>query len=134
MTDRALSYVNTDLDVISASDVTTLAAAFEAGGMVALHVDRREDGLWYGRFETEGQFDEPERNIAAMMAVVEALRGPLLAVWAKCTRREFNIGYECGSQPRAIEQRLSRELLSRIAAAGGSLGITLYAPDSDGQS
>jgi hypothetical protein len=35
-----IHYLNTDLDVTSADDLTALAAAFETKGMYALHVNR----------------------------------------------------------------------------------------------
>jgi hypothetical protein len=65
-----------------------------------------------------------------MIAVVESLAESLRAVWAGCTLREFNIGYDCGDRPWAFEQGLSTGLLGRIAAVGASLRITLYPPPS----
>jgi hypothetical protein len=121
-----ISYLNTDLDLTSAEDLTELAAAFEAAGVFPLHVTRGEDGRWYACFETVEQHTEPETNIAAMLGVVESLAPPQRPVWAGCSRREFNIGYDCGLEPWAFNQGLSAELLGRMAAAGASLRITLY--------
>lgn len=128
--DNTICYLNTDLDLTSADDLTALAAAFEAAGVFSLHVTRGEDGLWYACFETDEQYTEPEPNIAAMLAVVESLAPPLRSVWAGCSRREFNIGYDCGLEPWAFNQGLSAGLLVRIAAAGASLRVTLY-PDRE---
>lgn len=128
--DDAIRYLNTDLDLTSAGDLTTLAAAFEARGMLPLHVARGGDGLWHATFETGAQHEEAESNIAAMLAVVESLAEPLLAAWTGCTRREFDIGYDCGGTPRAFHQGLSGDLLGRVAAAGASLRITLYPSES----
>ena len=128
--DGVIGYLNTDLDLASADDLTALAAAFEAGRVFPLHVTRGEDRLWCACFETEDQHTEPEPNIAAMLAVVEALAPPLRAVWASCSRREFSIGYDCGLEPWAFSQGLSAELLGRMAAAGASLRWTLY-PDRE---
>ncbi len=121
-----IGYLNTDLDLTSADDLTGLAAAFEAGGVFPLHVTRGEDGLWYACFETEEQHTEPEPNIAAMLAVVDGLSPPLRSVWTGCSRREFNIGYDCGLEPWAFHQGLSAELLGRMAVVGASLRWTLY--------
>jgi hypothetical protein len=128
--DGVISYLNTDLDLTSADDLTALAAVFEAGGVFPLHVTRGEDGLWYATFEVLDQHTEPEPNIAALLAVVESLPGPLRLTWAGCSRREFNIGYDCGPEPWAFNQGLSAELLGRMAAAGASLRVTLY-PDRE---
>jgi hypothetical protein len=128
--DDTIRYLNTDLDLTSADDLTALAAVFEAQRLPHLDVTRRADGLWHARFETGEQHEEPEPNITAMIAVVDSLAESLRAVWTGCTLREFNIGYDCGGMPRAFDQGLSTGLLARIAAAGASLRITLYPPPS----
>src|SRR6516162_11734759 len=96
----------------------------------ALHVRHGEDGLWYATFETEKPHDKPEPDIGEMVTAAEALQAPLRGVWWRCTRREFNIGYDCGTEPWAFNQGLSNELLGRMAAVGASLRVTLY-PDRD---
>jgi hypothetical protein len=126
----SIRYLNTDLDLTSADDLSALAGAFEASGAFVLHLERRDDGLWYATFEVLDQQTEPELNIAAMLAIVESLADPLRSVWNGCSQREFNIGYDCGAEPWAFNQGLSAELLGRMAAAGAALRITLY-PDRE---
>jgi hypothetical protein len=127
---RTIDYLNTDLDVTSAHDLTALAVVFKSRGLFPLHVDRGDDGLWYATFETEEEHTEPETNIAAMVAAIESLGEPNRSVWLGCTRREFNIGYDCGAEPWAFNQGLTCELLGRVAAVGASLRFTLY-PDAE---
>ena len=126
--DDTFYYLNTDLDLFSADDLTALATALEAQGVFPLHLTHGEDGLWYATFEVEGRHTEkePEPTIAAMLGVLESLSDSLRLVWSGCTLREFNIGYDCGSKPWAFNQGLSSRLLGRIAAVGASLRITLY--------
>jgi hypothetical protein len=124
--DGIIQYLNTDLDLISVDDLTALAAAFDAGGIPPLHVTRGGDGQWYATVETDAQHSEPEPNIAEMLVVIESLQASLRLAWNKCSRREFNIGYDCGRDPWAFNQGLSAELLGRMAAAGASLRVTLY--------
>ena len=128
--DNTICYLNTDLDLTSAEDLTALAAAFEGGGVPPLHVTHDADALWYATFETSAQFAEPEPNIGAILAVVESLARPLRSTWDRCALREFNIGYDCGDEPWAFTQGLSADLLGRIAAVGASLRVTLY-PDRE---
>ncbi len=127
--DNTICYLNTDLDLISAGDLTALAVALEAGGVPPLHITRGEDGLWHASCETAEQFGEPEGNIAAILVVVESLGEGPRAGWSACTRREFNVGFDCGDKPWAYTQWLSNELLGRMAAVGASLRITLYPPE-----
>jgi hypothetical protein len=128
--DNTIRYLNTDLDLTSGEDLTALAAAFEGGGVPPLHVTHGADVLWYATFETSAQFAEPEPNIAAMLAIVESLARSLRSMWDDCTRREFNIGYDCGNEPWGFNQGLPADLLGRMAAAGASLRVTLY-PDRE---
>lgn len=127
-----ITYVNTDLDLTSARDLTALVAAFESGGMFALHVTHRDDGLWYATLETEEQHTDPEPNVAVIVAVAESLAGHLRSDWDGCTQRELNIGYDCGTHPWGFHQGLSPALLGRIAAVGASLRITLYPEEGRG--
>jgi hypothetical protein len=127
---NTICYLNTDLDLTSAEGLTALAAAFEGGGIPPLHVTHGADALWYATFETSAQFAEPEPSIAAMLAIVESLARPLRSMWDRFTRREFDIGYDCGAEPWAFNQGLPANLLGRMAAAGASLRITLY-PDRE---
>lgn len=128
--DHSICYLNTDLDLTSADDLTALATAFEVEGIPPLHLTHAADGLWHATFETSVQFAEPEPNIAAMLTVIESLAQQLRTVWNRCTQREFNIGYDCGGEPWAFNQGLSAELLGRMGAASTSLRLTLY-PDRE---
>lgn len=138
--DGTTSYVTTDLCLFSAEDLTALAAALEARGLDvrqrALWVDKTEyfriaGPQWYWRFQAggEGPYDDPEPEIAAMLAAVEALDPPARAAWAGCSQRVFDVAYDCGTRPFAVRHDLSAGTLARLAAAGGSLRITLYALD-----
>jgi hypothetical protein len=126
--DGVTHYINTDLDLTSADDLTELAAAFEVRGLTLMRrVTRLADGQWFCGFSMGGPwFEEPEPNIAAMLAVIEALDPPLRSAWAGCSLRVFDVGYDCGQEPFAFRQDLSAELLVRLAAVGGSLRVTLY--------
>ena len=124
--DDTFCYINTDLDLESAQDLTAITGAFEARGFVTLHLTHDEDERWSARFEVDNRHSEPEPTIAAMLIVIESLSDSLRALWSRCTLREFNIGYDCGSKPWAFNQGLSSQLLGRMAASGASLGITLY--------
>ncbi|MCE9545176.1 MAG: hypothetical protein K8T25_06630 [Planctomycetia bacterium] len=129
MMDDTIFYLNNDLDLVSAEDLTVLAAAIESAGIPVLNaVTLGDNGLWYASFETNEQYAEPEPNIAAMLAAIEALPQAVRTAWDRCREREFNIGYDCGSKPWAFNQGLSTTLLARISAAGASLRLTLY-PD-----
>lgn len=120
------SYLNTDLDLSSSDELSELAGVFESRGLFALHVTLGKDGIWQARFETVKQHDQPEPNIMEMVSVIESLADPERATWSGCSKREFNIGYDCGTTPHGFHQGLSTQLLGRIAAVNASLRVTLY--------
>jgi hypothetical protein len=121
-----IQYCNTDLDLISERDLTELAAALTNGNVFPLNISRGNDGQWYATFEIHAESSEPETTIHHLLTAVESLLPTHRGAWNDCTRREFNIGYDCGEEPWAFNQGLSTELLARIVAVGATLRITIY--------
>jgi hypothetical protein len=123
---QEIHYLNTDLDLVSSQDLEPLAASFGTELVFPLHVDKRDDGRWYATLETEENFSEPECNITAFLEAIEAFDDRARDHWLACESREFNIGYDCGDEPRAFNQGLTAATIARMAALGISLRITLY--------
>jgi hypothetical protein len=121
-----ISYLNTDLDLVSGEDLRPLVEALESEDVFSLHVTSGEDGLWYSTLETNQRHIEPEPNIAAILNAIETLPAPTASLWSRCTRREFNVGYDCGQEPWSFNQGISSAILGRMAAVGASLRFTLY--------
>jgi hypothetical protein len=67
MADNTFCYLNTDLDVKSADDLTALAAEFKTRGVTPCHVTKEENGFWQAMFETYDQYGEPEPTISALL-------------------------------------------------------------------
>ena len=125
MADRTC-YLNTDLDLVSRDDLTALAIYLQDQKWSALHAGWHSDGTWLGVFEApHGNQGTPGRTISEMLEVLSALPEPLRKDWRSCSKRDFNIGYETGTD-RRLEQTLSNDLLKRIAALGASISITIY--------
>jgi hypothetical protein len=129
-----IRYLNTDLDLVAARDLTPLAEALSAQGVRPLYgVTHGEDERWYATFETDEQHATPEESMVAMLDAIESLPGPARTLWKKCSLREFNIGYDCGDHPWAFNNGLSNGTLIRAGAAGATLRITLYPPEKRGR-
>ena len=128
-----ICYLNTDLVLLAPRDPTQLVAAFGKDGVQALYAPQQgDDGFWHVSFElhTESDSDDPdynpERMISAILDAIESLDDSCQALWAECSLKEFNIGYDCGTEPWAFNQGLTNQTLLRMAQAGASLRITLY--------
>jgi hypothetical protein len=127
---RSIQYRNTDLELFSQQNLTDFAATLTTKGFFPLYVADVGDGRWLATFETEESFEDPESNIVAMLAVIERLDSESRELWFACTKRDLDIGYECGDEPHLFHQALTAATLARIAALSLSLRITLY-PASD---
>ena len=124
--DGKIHYLNTDLDLTSAGDLTPLTEAFERAGFLVLNSAKSDDGLWCATIETGETFDDPDSNISAFLEFLESLISDLQFAWWQCGLSEFNIGYDCGMEPWAFNQGLGSKLLGRMASSGASLRVTLY--------
>ena len=127
----AIRYLNTDLDLVSSSDLTALNAALEARGLLSLHLAQTTGNQWRASFETQTEYAEPDANIAGFCKVLEGLEGSLADDLRTCALREFNIGYECGPEPHSFGGAVSLATLRRIVEAGATLRITLYRPEKN---
>lgn len=128
--DNRICYLNTDLVITSGDDLSELSAAFKVGGVRTWCLTQDGGTDWYATLSTLEGFADPQSDIATMLDVIESFTKPLRTIWDGCSRRELNIGYDCGIEPWAFNQGLSSNLLERMASAGCSLRITLY-PDHD---
>lgn len=126
-----IRYLNTDLDLESASDLTELVNALEAQGMFTLHLTHAENGKWSARLETGESFAEPGESIAAMLGALDSLPQAYRQVWENCELKEFNIGYDCGDEPWAYNQGLTSELLRQMTEHNMTLRWTLYPAAAD---
>lgn len=138
--DDITRYRVTDLWLFSAEDLTEMAAVFEARGLVVTNraywiTDteywRLPEPQWHWSFQTpcEETSDDPEPHIVALLAAVEALAPPARVAWARCSRRVFDVAYDCGIRPHAVRHDLSAGTLARLAAVDATLRLTLYPLD-----
>lgn len=123
-----IHYLNTDLDLICGVDPATLVAELESAGL-RCRTTPAQDALWYVLSENDSE-TEPELNIVQLLNAIEALSEPSRVLWNRCSKREFNIGYECGDQPRSFDQGISNQTLSRMVKCGTSFRITVYPAES----
>jgi hypothetical protein len=121
-----IHYQSTDLDLRAPLDLALLADSLTSRGLFLYHAGQWHDGSWSARFTVSSGFREPDKDAAAILTAIESLDEPSQRLWAACMSRDFNIGYQCGEGPWGFNQQLSAATLTRIAAAGTGLVITIY--------
>ena len=119
-----IQYLNTDLDLVCDLDPTVLAVEFESRGLGA-RVTPGDDGLFYVLCDDSNDV-EPEPNMIRILSAIDALSVSGREIWNRCSKRDFNVGYDCGDEPWSFNQGISNQTLRRIADCGASFRITLY--------
>lgn len=124
-----IAYINTDLDLVSAHDLTELGATLTEMGWIELHLGKIGEE-WRASFEISCRETTPEATISAMLDAIERLDAGHKAAFDACRVRDFNIGFASGEAPRCREYVLGGAVLARVARAGARVGMTLYASDN----
>jgi hypothetical protein len=124
---EGLSYLNTDLDLVSGEDLSPLAQHFGSAGLSVLHCGQDPStGQFRACVEAGGELASPEESIEAILPVIESMPEEHRSAWRSCETREFNMGFESGPGPQAWAGRLSAGLVERIAASGAGVGMTIH--------
>ncbi|APZ96293.1 hypothetical protein [Fuerstiella marisgermanici] len=128
-----IRYLNTDLDLVCDTDPKFLIDDVEKSGLYA-HAHDGGDGVFKVLVEDRND-SEPEPNIIRLLEAIETLSEAGRRVWNRCSKRDFNIGYDCGDGPWGFNQGLSNQTLRRIVECGATVSITLYPfrPETEGE-
>lgn len=124
-------FANVDLDIISRNNLEPLAAAL-GKRVVVLYVGG-EQRLYEAHFELRESYKanrDADVLIRRFVELIRKLPRHARQLWNDARSREFNIGIECGMVPHSHELRVGATTLKAVAAVGGSIVITTYAPDT----
>jgi len=123
---RETTFLNVDVDVLSATPLEPLAEAL--GRTVAVHYVGRE-GRHYGAHFSLYNPGTPDRAVRTLTALIENFPKPARGCWNRARQRVFNIGVQAGVEPRSHETLISVAAVEAISRIGGSLTFTIYAAD-----
>jgi hypothetical protein len=130
--DSHTHYLNADLELLCAADLTPIASFFSQQEISQLHFSflekhsEQHPRLCFATFEANDSFETPAETIEVLLSAIASLPSDLESLWRQCEQRILDIGYQCGSEPWAFNQSLPNDMLARIAAAGLTLRLTLY--------
>lgn len=116
------TFLNVDLDIESKQDITLIVQSF--GEQVVLMRHEFLADTYYASFETG--YARLDEIIAEYVRLVQNLPSEAQIVWSQC-KRTLDIGYRCGVEPYTFHSTLSSEIVTKIAALGATIVITLYA-------
>lgn len=129
-------FLNVDLDIESATDLTGLAAELEKGTVI-LHMGSTGPGknlLSMVRLESLDcdTAHGPDAVIHDLCGVIEALSPAGRALWYSAKVRQFDVGYDAQPTPGhpAVRFILRPDTIGRVARLGATLAVTVYPPDA----
>ena len=117
-----IRFINIDLDVSSEQSIRPLTEYLTYNGLSNL--SKAEDRN--ASYELDVLFNSANAALSVMLDVLEKLPPEPHEAWQACTRREFNLGFECGTEPSAFDEPIEPDVVKRISALGGCFRITLY--------
>jgi len=128
-------YANTDLDLVAGSEIDQLVREFATKCHVLSYVER--EGNWYATIEASpdasivGRADRSaEEHLRHLLSVVDGLSPDALGQWKACSRRDLNVGIECGDT-WAFALSFDPEIIGMVARRGCSITMTIYPPKAE---
>jgi hypothetical protein len=121
-------YLNTDLCLVSASDLTPLIAS--VGRRVVVGHCGRHGRRWHATLNARGSGrfgkGDPRQDATRLLRVVAQLSGTARALWRGCVSREMNIGWQSSDCRPEGAFRMDAAIIAAIARQGISLAVTIY--------
>ncbi len=119
-----IHYLNTDLELESPKDLTPIVKEFDDDAKNLYN--GRGRGHYLATFEMPGYGHGPDTIIQHFCMLAEALEGDEKELWDGCFKKIFDIGYECGDDPKSFSDEIREGTLERVAALGACIRITVY--------
>ena len=121
-------YVNVDLEIGSSRKLDVLAAELDKK-LFCLYRGRY-GGLNRANYEITSMRAQrtPTGTILALVRVLKKLSPAAQRAWRGARVRDFNIGFRAGLEPSSFEAAIDPEAVKEVAALGGRIVVTVYAP------
>ena len=127
---KKTEFLNIDLDLESAEDISPIIAEF-SDSVIILNREK-ENNIYKVSLELSGIEGDPEYLFKQYISLINGLSSQAKKLWFGCTKREFDLGFECGYEPREIQNKLSSNILSSLSNLDASIVITVYPIEQHG--
>lgn len=122
---KKIHYLNTDLDLLSAKELSPLVQAF-AGEAFCLYCGEEGSRHFRATFEMNGLVNSPDIIMQHFCFLAESLEGEARALWDGSFKKVFDIGYEGGVDHASYTDEIRVDTLKRVVALGACIRITVY--------
>ena len=121
-------FLSVDLELEGAAATLEMVAAELSGSLFVLHHEVRGRRARIHYQVISARLATPEATLRSLCRIVERLRSPARRAWQSLRTRDLNVGIQAGRQPHFVEYPITPETLSRVAALGARVVLTVYAP------
>lgn len=122
-------YLNIDLVISAREDLTPIVESFGQDVIVLFNGEWGEH--YRAAFEIAGSHAAASEDIGYFCSLIEGLEDNAKDIWRRAFAREFDIGFESGTNGECTYTTLQASLLTRVAEARVSVTITLYPASPD---
>jgi len=121
-------YLNTDLCLVSTSDLTPLAVS--VGKKVTVGYFGKHGRKWHATINANGSGHigkrDPTDDVILMLKVFGNLRGSARSLWKGCKRREMNIGWQSSDKRPEGAFQIEPYIITELAKQNIILAVTIY--------
>ncbi len=121
-------FMNVDLDLEGRiADIDAVASELDRC-LLQLQSGDSDNGKRTVRYESLEEVSDADVAIGVLVDAIESLSTLARSAWGRAISRDFNVGVQAGHVPHAAEFAIEEATLARVAAVGGRLVLTVYAP------
>ncbi len=123
-------FITIDLEIFADRPMVGLKREFEWLGAIHHYCGRFSSGYLLTLAKTPVRQPTLERQVVTLCRLVERLSPKGRKIWDEAESRSFDIGIEASAGDPTVQFSVRPDLLQRIAALGGALAFTVYAPET----
>lgn len=121
-----IKYLNADLLLKSTKSFNELSKFLTSNGAFALHYGKENKKEWLGSFELEKECKKPKVTINSFLEILSKMDENSKKQWARCSKKEIDIGYECGEEPWAYNDEIPKSIIKKLSEFDIGIRITIY--------
>ncbi|MEQ8766529.1 MAG: hypothetical protein RL885_21630 [Planctomycetota bacterium] len=130
--DASTYYITTDLALSHRERLDDLVESLCSRGNLSPLGEslKGDDDRWYVTVNSDTETSDPATHLTELLDAIESLTPDMRRRWDTIEQRALDMGFWCSGEPWCFQRSLTSELLTRIGAAGLTLGWTLYSAES----
>ena len=124
MNESLTRFINVDLDLSSAHELTDLVQAFEPHAFTLNCW--QDENTFFASLELASDPIDAESAIRRFVSLIESLPPKARNSWNEASKRDFSIGIDAGSSPSTFEAALSPEVLELAVRVRARITFVVY--------